>query len=626
MPSDLLKELDNNKFDNNSFGIIVDNFSKKVYEKYDTISNRVNRVMEVAFSIVYDLYHDWLDNKNAKKDDYEKLVSTWNNYRLNGYANQSNRNILTKKAKDILDTEYKKATEENSSNSFSWYVKNIIDFSPITDVGMSVFDKDEKYLTAISLLRNEFNKTTDYYDFIKFDVGGTHNEFPFVKNTEFSLSNVESFAFKIIPSLTSISLFTSDSMKDNTIPQFDFTVVLDINRLIRSIISFYDPSNLPEHLAEGENNKDVYIRNGMLKFKNCPEFFTRKIILEIFDNFSNVYGNWEHFIKKFKDTSDKMYKDPFVANLVTKLTHFNMITPNLENNVFDFYSEFCHDDDVRYLSVYNDLIDSLNNDSVYHSEKNLFLTLFCHTFRTFFTTGTSFNLSSYQNGQIEEIKVYQYYKEFFAKYDTNALMLRTGSISDYNIRDFFQTIIKEGNGSHIKPYQAKMSNGENAYFMFCKMRRNIWIDLTISCMFNVKLLSLINECEKNPSVGSKFFIKSKSPLYTSFHKTLRSILVCYRMECLSWNDKEFRSYSDNAISKKIEFITHLYDAISVLNANNVTLVGVLKFCNDHGSFRCISKFDNIVLNNDSFYNIIDQIYFNYKKCGVIPLTDNLEFE
>ena len=327
MPSDLFYEpsvpIDN------KFGIITGNFAKELYEKYDKISLRVNRILEVSFGIVYDLYHDWVEFKSVKPSEYEAMIDRFSKSRFNL---DKARYAITNKANDIL----KNSNDDHNwkYNSFSLYTDLVITNTKCSHIGL--FSKiPADYLTTISLLRNELGHDSDFNDsIVKIDVGATHNEFPYIKNTEFSEANYSAFAFKVIPTLKKLTLHTTDSMKENTIPEFSYNIEIDINRLIQLIINFYDPSSLKSELAEGENDKNIYIQNGMSKFKNCPEIFTRKIILELFDNYSNIYGNWSQFIKRFKDVGDKFYKDPYITNITAKLSHFNMITPNLESSLF----------------------------------------------------------------------------------------------------------------------------------------------------------------------------------------------------------------------------------------------------------------------------------------------------
>ena len=78
MPSDLFNTTDNKT---NNYGLFADAFSKSIYNNYDLISSKINRIMEVSFGIVYDLFkkyeslsdvsysfeYNWISINNDKK-------------------------------------------------------------------------------------------------------------------------------------------------------------------------------------------------------------------------------------------------------------------------------------------------------------------------------------------------------------------------------------------------------------------------------------------------------------------------------------------------------------------------------------------------------------------------------
>ena len=70
----------------------------------------------------------------------------------------------------------------------------------------------------------------------------------------------------------------------------------------------------------------------------------------------------------------------------------------------------------------------------------------------------SFNINSYQ-------------REFNNAYNKDILLTTAGSINDYNIRDFYKTLVNGFGLKHIKRGR-KQYNGENKLFMFSKLRRD----------------------------------------------------------------------------------------------------------------------------------------------------------
>ena len=610
MPSDLF----NNSFDSkNKFGLLADGFSKNIYSKYDLISNKVNRIMEVSFGIVHDLYKKWKNMDETHRiailgkpiDEIDDLDP----------IGLYNRMCITKTAKEKLQND-KNPEFEKYKNSFSNFVRILVSKSSNSDIGQLIDNDntkdDNEFLTTISLLRHELNNS-DYDDsLLKFDICATHNEFPISKGCTYHTSSFPALAFKVVPSLKNVFKFTTDSTLDHTIPEVSYTVKLDINRLIHAIIDIYDPSLLTA--AMGEDDRDVYIRNGVVKFKNCPEIFTRKIILEIYDNYFNIYSNWEQFIKRFKDGSDKIYNDPLVQNIITKLNHYNMITPNVQNNIFDSTSNGVVND-IEHVDFnrFDDFENSLYDISFSTNEENLFMALFIKTFKIFFSTAVAYIIEPRMVNNISSIALTSYYKEFFAKYDTNALLSRSTIISDYNTRDFFQTIIKETNCSPCKPYHEKMSNGENAYFMFCKQRRNIWIETTVSIMSTLKMLKSINTIYENKDIAKqKNLNRTAIILFKTFRSCIDTLRTLSNMEFTDWSDfsQYISSQDDNIIRKKIKYIQELKRKIS----GNATLFS--------GALNNKSEYDTISFNTCKLREIYGTIFENFKRFSFMILDQN----
>lgn len=624
MPSDLFNQFAVNNSGNgqnvNKFGISHDDFTKKIYQNYDSYTNSVNRILEVSFGIVYDLYHKWIDIKSKNPKEWESIIKSVQQIDDLDFNDGIS---LTHNVKDKIW----KREESSNEISFRQYVKYIITYAQTNDVGL-IFSDNKEYLETISLLRKEL---LDNYDssimsgtnFVKIDVGATHNEFPFAKAIPLHSSIHSSFAFKVVPHLSRIFRLTSDTSSENIMPVFDYTVFVDINRLIYSIIDFYDPTDLPESVSEGENNKEVYITNGMVRFKNCPEFFTRKIILELFDNYHNVYGNWSAFVDKFKVSADKIYRDSDIVNITTKLSHFNMSIPSLAyNSPFDEFFPSSNDLETLDLSSYDKIYESLYYFSSTLDEKDLALTLVCKAFKSFFSTGACFNFYYEQDGTADNLKVYNYTKEFFAKYDRNVLLDKTTKITDYNIRDFFQAIIKENNGVQSKPYQLKLDNNENAYFLFCKLRRNVWVDIATETLCEVKLIKQIKICCSKVEGSEKVFKLIQDRLTRCIQNSISQIFTCDNYDKTSWNKKAYAIVSLTRTDNLIKFISRVYERASNLNYVDHSIISGTQLGRQYNK-DSISEYEPYIIGEFASYES-DQARYNniitkMKESGLIPL-------
>lgn len=541
-----------NTVDTRWFGTDRMGIAKSLYKSYDYITSQVSRVIEVALSLTYDLYHSYINKKDTDKHIQEQVAKIKKLIEINGFEllYTSKKFATTPDSKKILENEFKKQldacdcdvvsmgvtsiTKDSliSDDTFGNYVTGLACFTPTQDIGLSI-DPDT-YLTAVGLLRNELSKSesgsepynTDFH--IAVDVATVEKEFPFIKNYAWAESNIESFGIQVVPILTKVRKALGGLEGDfSTIPEFRYKINIDINRLIYTFSKMYDPSNLTTPFADGENDKDTYISNGLSIFKNLPELITRKAILETYNNGEMIYGNWNGFINRLNCSINKFYKLEGVTNIIHKLSHFN--SNALKSMTFDFnefIGEWCTHNVSDYVKFeqYDEFVGALYDaTSRYTNDEDRFMkqiagTYISKLFSVYFTSSVLTNMTLNQENNIKKLHCGRYCREFYESYKSHELLESTTKIADYNIKDFIQSIIKEQATSNMfKPYEIKLTSGENAYFVYCKMTRADWMNELTA---NFGLISIVRTAST--------LIKTDPKVLNGIHKSLNSVYSALR--------------------------------------------------------------------------------------------------
>lgn len=605
-------------------GINRTELSTKIYKSYDSMSTAIARINEVALSLVYDLYHYWIDNK-ATDNHLKRLTETIENGFGEGYMfseNSIDRVSITKTAKKKLienakqNMIYDKAVDDDSNptnksdtdfvidehiNSFYCFVQGIVNCSRFQDIGLAI--DGETYLTAISLLRNELRFNYNQPNDIFVDVCTTEEEYPFVKNVCWSKSNDSSFGIKVVPKLTNIKkVITTLDSDYSTVPEFRYVVEIDINRLILTYATIYDPSTLKEAFAAGENDKNTYIANGLSIYKNLPELITRHAILEIYNNSERIYDSWIKFINLINNTVTKISKNDTIVNIVNKLTYYRPDAASLLK--FDFEKWF-DDSDDNNVECYNDFMSSLYDASTYtdHTDftRRLINTYLCKIFSTFFKTSVLVNISQYKlkEHNISKLSCVGYCREFYESYKKLELLEKTMMIDDLNVRDFIQSIIKEhALEKMFRPYNSKLKNNENTYFMWCKVNRSKWMETLLASYILINISNYISEVvSDDPSI-----LNGVKHATNDLYRTIRRIF-CYKTLSLFSNDWCENEYAGNLLEHLISIIPSVNDHISDFDVINYT---------DHS------------ITYDKVRTSLTTAFDNLKKYGSIPITMDSE--
>lgn len=587
--------VNNNPIEN--FGISVDTYYKKLYNMYPVINNCIYRIMEYALGLTYELYHKWVDLK-ANSKEYDKVINA------------------------IL-----KNDNERFRNRFGIFIRTFLDTSKYSDPSLILNTED--YISKVIALKAELeNDNPSFVDNdISISVGCSHNEYPMIKDRARTFySNYNSaLAFVICPFLKSVENTISDSLVE--IKQ---EVYIDINRLICYFAENFDPSNLPEFLEACEQNKEEYIKEGLNLYKNLPDKFSRKIILELFDNHENIQSNWSYFLKTIDINYNKILNsDDFIPSCI-KLKHFNISLPeNISNVIFKNDPSNRKNPTRRSLLEYNHFLDTLRmpymSENSYQEE--IGLALLCRSFTKMFQSSVLY--STFNKGN-DGISFIEYTKDFYRKYSKMDLLTEANKIGDYNIKDFMSSLISEElkDSWPEKIYSSKLTNGENVYFMYCKIIRSTWITTAIRLYVLILLNSYSKEMnETNRSYSNKnihnSIIRETNDLLLRELEVLKVIYIC---DMTSYKKYTYSIYGSNT------YLRNLYNEITMSEKKNRYFLYSFDRLFKNIKIPCdISVFDEKVINTcniddpnkdideinlDNIFESIKTVWINN---GILPI-------
>jgi hypothetical protein len=290
------------------------------------------------------------------------------------------------------------------------------------------------------------------------------------------------------------------------------------------------PDELPELLDSGETVRDEYIRSVLGEYVNFGEKIARRIVMEIYDMSYNISGNWRHFLQKFIGSYNKLLvSNPDTMNLVTKVNYFanfssSHIDPRMAKetdstnhetfeNIFkyinDDYSSIAYDDQFinQMFAAISDYSSSNKEEFILHQASILFR----KTFTVFFENAVLINFyRKYGNNghYSKSMEMCSYTREFYRPYDFGDLLRKASSISDYNIRDFIQTIISEFKSCRNSIYDpGKLANGEYMFFMYSKLSRKLWMELSNLLIFTSKLIGMMEQTKPVRDTDIKLYEK-----------------------------------------------------------------------------------------------------------------------
>lgn len=544
-------------------------FERNLYNRYEYINLTVHDILEEALGILFDV--DKIMDKKLKDHDFvKKFQCMENNHKSTFKLGPTESDDGSFKLKTLISRMYEYDATIN----------------PYADL-YSIYNEQMR-------LFNESLRTKQGYDeLIRIRAGACTNDFPIDKKSPVGATTAyNQYTFRVVPYFKSPNdnkLINNGTLKNIDLNAYvAYTVTLDMPRLLNTILNIYDPSNLPDKYKNNNEDKDrdAYIRTGLNIFRALPETICKDIILEIYTNFTNVKHGWEHFIKQRELVQDKFSKSDSVSMTIRKATHnYIAVDPNYEfdidgdiidvRDIQNMMWRVSYDPDSHFMdNAYPYLTDSEFNISSDTSQRNitaLEVIFFQKAFSAYFTSAVSWFLRP----EVDNKLIHSgYTRTFYQKYDRETLLNATEKIDNYVLKDFFRSIIISASSFTLsKPYgRTVRETGENVYFMYCKLRKKIWIELEIAFRIMIRVVSFnrSNKYVKNNANYLEYtttlikaimrydYIETSSYFnrreYTIFDvknltndiifKRFRLILSIYRNLTMSTNDRPIRADID----------------------------------------------------------------------------------
>ena len=494
-------------------------FAKKLYLSYNDFTDAVNRCIEAGAGIIWDSYQKFVKLKSANPEKYKEAIEEMEKINDNSLFSpfRTSLNNLTdnKKIKEELVNEYNRnegiCEVDGSANkeNFRNFILNILYDNHNSDIP-AILNKNE-YFDEIAKLRFGLQNIKSNF---RFDVENCIEYTAHRSDCFYSTMNLDSIAFKIKPFIEMISLTVGSSIYDS-IPVVNYKVCLDMHKIITWLMTNCKlPDELPEFLDSGETVRDEYIRSVLGEYVNFGEKIARRIIMEIYDMSYNISGNWRCFLQKFIGSYNKLLtSNPDTMNLITKVNYFanfsslhtdpRMVkeTDSMNHETFEKIFNYINKDYNTYddqfinqmFSAISAYSDSNKEEFILHQAS----VLFRKTFTVFFENAILLNFyrDCDNNGHYSKSTIIDSYtREFYRQYDFGDLLRKASSISDYNIRDFISTIISEFKSCKNSIYDpGKLENGEYMFFMYSKLSRKLWMELSNLLILTSKLIGMMEQ-------------------------------------------------------------------------------------------------------------------------------------
>lgn len=576
-------------------------FERNLYNKYEFINLTVHDILEDALGILFDV-DKAMDKKLKDHDFVKKFQSMDTNHK----------------------TSFNLCPQESDDGSFK--LKTLIARLYEYDATINPYaDLYPNYNEFMRLVNESLRAKQGFDEIIHIRAGACTNDFPIDKKSPVGATTAyNQYTFRVVPYFKTPDdnrLVNNGTLKNIDINAYiAYTVTLDMPRLLNTILNIYDPSNLPEKYKNNNEDKDrdAYIRTGLNIFRSLPETICKDIILEVFTNFTNVKNGWEHFIKQRELVQDKFSKSDSVSMTIRKATHnYISVDPNYEfdidgdiinvNNADGMMKTVSYDPDLHFIdNAYPYLVDSEFNVSSDASQRNitaLEVVFFQKAFSAYFTSAASWFLRSEADNKLIHAG---YTRTFYQKYDRETLLNATEKIDNYVLKDFFRSMIISASSFTLsKPYgRTVRETGENVYFMYCKLRKKIWIELEIAFRIMIRVVSF-NRSNK--------YVKNNANYLEYTVKLIKAIMTYDYIESSSYQNRR-NSYAFNGNDLIRDIIFKRFRLISSLFWN-------LTFSTKNQCYNSSDYYDSYpykLLNSEDHWNLLDNLIDIIRRYNYIP--------
>lgn len=588
-----------------------EDFYYQLYNKYEIFTKVIDLTFRSALEVVYKIYDKWTKIISSNTEKVKEL------YNFN--HDESPINML----RHIIDT--------SGFNDRQGHI-------PV-DIG-SIFDPEDMSTIA--------NKLNDEFGNISFSGYESYNKdilFNFtVKNsTEIAVSPFSrSITFKVKPRLCKCAV---SGVGNNTLnPQigiYDYDIDIDFASFVRFVNNASKFPDGPESIFELQS----FIDDNMANLNRYIEPIAKRIVLEIMDCYTNTTSNFDKFNSKASALVYSILNSEDIKNVLGKVKYLmrSGIGTELDENVAvsdiglydftdnrNFISNILNKIETDNYYTHSDPIESLYycvNDK--ENIKKIPETLYNYAFSTFFSDTVVWEFPVENTSDIVIISKLRYCREFDKKYDLVEIYNNIGKLSDYNLRDFYQTIIRDIKKESMFTYIEcdKCANGEKESFLVSKAHRFVILyGLAFSIVFN-KIVDLVTMLQDSRNMISNKDNKLNSELYNIISDTAKNFasyiaeVVFIDKKCTDEGENDY--YLRKLISKGYNKLSFM---ISILNKHNKKIVAnlqtypnqnkLISFIEKLGKYQVKDCF-NIEYNNNNFVSSKD---IKNKLCNIVDDT------
>lgn len=461
-----------------------------LYDNYENLVRAIEESFEHALKVVFKINDKWSKIINANQDKFIKLFDYKNNNDVMS-PNEKLRNIF----------------------SLFEYDEDFARKSSLFDVA-SQLNLDDVKEEASDLQEHFYNinwKTVSDYN-LCFNVKNSSEIKPTNIWSKGIIFNITPFLNKILSS--GIGEYT---LNPNQV-LVNYQINIDFNSIINLVLV---EAKFPEDVEE-IFDMDTFVTDNLQKFSDYYERIAKNIVLEIIDRDTDITSNFDKFNSKVSALCNNVLKSDDNTNVLNKVKYLmkSHLGSELNYGFSEYFTKMFNKIDNR--TYIDDILKSYQNDdyiknnydkfsnNVYYDLmdtdylKRLIKDFYSKAFSTFFSDTVIWEKSYTGPGNLIDVTKFLYSREFDKKYNFFEIYTNVGKISDYLLRDFYESLIKDikSKSMFAKTNSEKFISGEKEDFLASKAKRIIMIYGFAFILFFNKIKSYIDLLQNNKSTFS----------------------------------------------------------------------------------------------------------------------------
>lgn len=465
-------------------------FYSNIYDNYQNIVSVVELIFNYTLQEYYNAFDKWSKIINANNEKFTSLIKNYD---------KDVKQDTIRTFKDFIN-KFNFKDDAYNNNETPLDISSIIDLDGVNNIISELLIK----IREINWRYGYSNDETLVFNIKNSTVFKGDN--PFYNQITFNVS----------PVLTQIIKSGIDDVNLNpSLFILKYVINIDFN-------SFF---NLVSHTAqfptdpESIFDKETFVANNMTNYTKYIEDIAKRIIIEVMDVRKNTLSNFDKFNSKVTSLCKDILKSSDNQNIIGKVKYllkshlgsttesmqdpqfqalFNKIdNRNLLKDALDHYENRSLFSGYSPLTSFSDAVIYSLQDNGYSSVDKTICTIYDKAFSLFFSSTVSWSIDwDYKPDNIlTKTSKMGYSREFDKKYDLVELYNDIGKLSDYNLRDFYQQLIRTVKvSSYYTPsYSKKAENGEKQSFLASKARRFVVLYALAFTIFIKKVISYV-EC------------------------------------------------------------------------------------------------------------------------------------